>query len=102
MERLSRTFFWAFLALAGYYALFGGRYSVFEVRAAAQERAELGIHLDSLKGVHDGLAARVDSLENDPAALERVAREEYGMVLPGEWIYRQSEEADTTGGSPPR
>jgi len=102
MERLSRTLFWAVLALAGYYALFGGRYSIFEVREAAKEREELRVDLDSLKGVHDGLAARVDSLESDPAALERVAREEYGMVRPGELIYRQSEQADTTGGAPPR
>jgi cell division protein FtsB len=102
MERLSRTLFWAVLALAGYYALFGGRYSVFEVRAGASERDELRIHLDSLRSVNDGLAARVDALENDPAALEQVAREEYGMVRPGELIYRPSNEADTTGGASPR
>lgn len=102
MERLSRTLFWAVLALAGYYALFGGRYSVFEVRHAETKRVELGVHLDSLAKAHDALAARVDSLESDPAALERVAREEYGMVRPGEVLYRSSAEADTTGGPGPR
>ena len=102
MERLSRTLFWAVLALAGYYALFGGRYSVLEVRAGAAERAVLQAHLDSLTAVNDALAARVASLENDPLALERVAREEYGLVRPGELLYRPMEEADSAGGGSPR
>ena len=97
MERLSRTLFWAVLALAGYYALFGGRYSVFEVRDGAAERSDRQAHLDSLTKVNDALAARVDSLENDPLALERVAREEYGLVRPGELLYRPMED-DTIGG----
>lgn len=102
MERLSRTAFWAVLALGGYYALFGGRYSVFQVREATKQRDELALHLDSLKRANDALAARVDSLESDPATLERVAREEYGMVGPGEVLYRSSAEADTTGESSSR
>lgn len=96
MGRLSRILFLGVLALAGYYALFGGRYSVFETRRADQERAVLQARLDSLQAVNARLEARVDSLESDPGALERVAREEYGMVRPGERLYRQSEEPDTT------
>ncbi len=97
MGRLSRTLFLAVLALAAYYALFGGPYSVIEMRAAARERDQLQLRVDSLHEVNERLTARVDSLENDPTVLERVAREEFGMVKPGEVIYRRSEEPDTTG-----
>ena len=40
--------------------------------------------------VHDTalLRERIEALENDPALLERIAREEYGMRKPGETIYR--------------
>lgn len=95
MGRLSRTLFLGALGLAAYYALFGGRYSVFETRSAAGEMQVLQARLDSIEAVNAGLEARIDSLENDPATLERVAREEYGMVRPGERLYRTSQ-PDTT------
>jgi cell division protein FtsB len=40
------------------------------------------------------LRARVDSLENDSATIERIAREKWGMIRPGEKLYR-FEDADT-------
>jgi cell division protein FtsB len=40
------------------------------------------------------LRARVDSLENDSATVERIAREKWGMIRPGEKLYR-FEDADT-------
>lgn len=33
------------------------------------------------------LEEKIEALENDPAQLERIAREEYGMRRPGEVIY---------------
>ncbi len=96
MERLSRTVFVTVLVLAGYYALFGGRYSVLEMRSAARERDQLQRQVDSLHRVNEQLTARVDSLEHDPTLLERVAREEFGMIKPGEVIYRRSTDRDTS------
>ncbi len=101
MERLSRPLFWAVLVMAGYYALFGGRYSIFEVRAAAQDREVLEVRLDSLRDVNEGLDARIEALEHDPELLERVAREEYGMVAPGEILYRHPEPDDTLSSGGP-
>ena len=43
----------------------------------------------------EGLRARADSLENDPAAVERLAREQYGMIREGEVLYRFVEEDST-------
>src|SRR2546425_3306034 len=53
-------------------------------RQLAEERVALRaleVELDSL-----GRAAR--GLETDPAAQERAAREEFGMIRPGELLYR--------------
>ena len=88
MRLLKRFVLPALLLLAAYYAVFGGEYSIFEVRraraeveAARAELAELELRIDSLR-------ARADSLENDPATLERIARERFGMIREGETLYR--------------
>jgi cell division protein FtsB len=55
------------------------------------------------KAVVDSLAARVAELEalktaieRDPVTQERIAREEFGMVKPGEVLFRFTEPADTS------
>jgi cell division protein FtsB len=76
------------LGIAGYYALFGGEYTIFEVRSARAEvhveRAELGSVTERI----DSLRAWADSLENDLPTIERVARERFGMIRDGETLYR--------------
>jgi cell division protein FtsB len=73
---------------AGYFALFGGEYSVFELtrlRALEQdEAAELGRTEQRI----DSLAALAAKLTGDSATIERVAREQYGMIRKGEILYR--------------
>ncbi|MDP2471637.1 MAG: septum formation initiator family protein [Candidatus Palauibacterales bacterium] len=76
------------LLLAGYYALFGGVYSVFDMRGMHAEREDLVDRLDSLIARTDSLAQRGDSLESDPLAIERTAREEQGMIKEGEVVVR--------------
>lgn len=77
--------------IAVYYAVFGGEYSIFELRAARtaveRERAELA----RLQREIDSLRAWVDSLESDSATIERIAREEFGMIREGETLYRFAE-----------
>ncbi|MGH7676669.1 MAG: FtsB family cell division protein [Gemmatimonadales bacterium] len=75
------------VTLAGM-ALLGGEYSTFDWltlnRRLAEERriiAELRVEIDSL-----AILAR--ALETDPAAQERAAREEFGMIRDGEILYR--------------
>lgn len=88
MERLTRLAFPALLALAAYYAVFGGEYSVFELRRARAEAQVTRARLDSLERLNDSLRARADSLENDLTTLERIAREQFGMIRDGEVLYR--------------
>jgi len=76
------------MGLAVYYALFGGEYSVFEVRKARADRAVAEAQLTELRSELEGLRGRVEALETDPAALERIAREKFGMIRDGELLYR--------------
>jgi cell division protein FtsB len=76
------------LLLAGYYALFGGVYSVFDMREMRAERADLVDRLDSLIVRTDSLAQRGDSLATDPLAIERTAREEHGLIGDDEVVVR--------------
>jgi cell division protein FtsB len=76
------------LLLAGYYVLFGGVYSVFDMRGMRAEREDLVDELDSLIARTDSLAQRGDSLESDPLAIERAAREEHGLIREGEVVFQ--------------
>lgn len=79
--------------LAGGLALFvlglwGGEYSTVDWltmrRQLGEERATVG----ALRAELDSLAKTAQDLETDPAVQERVAREEFGMIRPGEVLYR--------------
>jgi len=86
------------LAIAVYYAVFGGEYSIFDLRAA---RASVEIEQDNLAELQfqiDSLRAWADSLQVDSATLERIAREEFGMITEGETLYRFVE-GDTIAGA---
>jgi cell division protein FtsB len=76
-----------FLA-AVYFAVFGGEYSIFELRATRAQLHEEEARLQEVSERIDSLAAQAELLENDPATIERVAREQYGMIRDGETLYR--------------
>jgi cell division protein FtsB len=88
MGRLGRTFFVGLLALAGYYTLFGGEYSMFELSAAKTALAAESTRLGCLDQVTDSLNARVEALKMDDATLEEIARRDWGMIRDGEILYR--------------
>jgi cell division protein FtsB len=75
-------------ALAGYYFLFGGEYDLRDLQELKRTRAEAAVRVDSLHRRADSLAAWGDSLATEPAVIERVARERYSFLRPGEHVYR--------------
>ena len=88
MRRLKRLVLPALFLTAAYYAVFGGEYSYVELRRARAEADRQKAELADLRRQVDSLRAWADSLENDPATLERIARERYGMIRDGERLYR--------------
>jgi cell division protein FtsB len=86
----------ALIGLAAYFAVFGGEYSLLEVRQARAERAEEAERLAELNRVNDSLRAWGESLEADSATIERLARERYGMIRDGEVLYRIAPPPDST------
>ena len=75
-------------AIAGYVAAFGGEYSVVDLRHGRAELVRMQSELDSLRMESARLSARIDSLQSDTFLLERLAREEFGMIREGDLLYR--------------
>ena len=78
------------------FAVQGGEYGTTDLigqrGALAREKAVV----DSLEKRVAELEALKTAIERDPVAQERIAREEFGMVKPGEVLYRFTEPADTS------
>jgi cell division protein FtsB len=78
----------AILALAGYYALWGGEYSAFHLVRLREDRVAAEAHLAVVRAEVDSLKVLAGKLESDDATIERVARERFGMIRDGEILYR--------------
>jgi cell division protein FtsB len=75
------------LAGAAYFAVFGGDYDVFDVRRVRLERALEEQRVRESRADVERLRARRDSLSDDSATIERIARERYGLIRDGERLY---------------
>ena len=100
MAKIKRLVLPTLLGLAVYYALFGGEYSLWELRKARGEIEVQEQELSLLKEEVAFLRARADSLENDSATLERIARE-HGMIREGEVLYHLVEPRDSVADTIP-
>jgi cell division protein FtsB len=78
----------AVLAAALYYAAFGGEYSAFDLLRLKRDRRDAETRLARTRREVDSLKAQALKLERDPATIERVARERFGMIREGETLYR--------------
>jgi cell division protein FtsB len=76
------------LALAGYYALWGGEYSAFHLVRLKKERIAAEARLAGTRAQVDSLRALAGKLEKDDDEVERIARERFGMIRDGELLYR--------------
>ena len=100
MDRLKRGVFPLLVGVAGYYALFGGEYSWWELRQLRAQHQEQTVELERMARELDSLRGWEDKLLNDPATLERLAREDHGLVGEGEilyWVVGESDSTEVTG-----
>ncbi len=77
-----------FLSIVVFFALLGGVYEAIRIVQFHLEEKNLQREIDLLKRENQEMAETRDKLENDPAEIERRAREELGMMKKGERIYR--------------
>jgi cell division protein FtsB len=94
MGKLTRAVVPGLVLVAAYYALFGGEYSLLELRSARAAVVAEREELVRLEQQIDSLAAWAQSLRTDPVTLERIAREQFGMIREGETLYRFAEPAE--------
>ena len=78
----------ALLAVAAYYAVWGGEYTAHDLWRLRGQRAEAATQLAATRAEVDSLRVHRERLDSDPAAIEVVARERFGMIRPGEILYR--------------
>lgn len=76
------------LAVAAYYAVWGGEYSAFDLRQLARLQEQEAAALAATRAQVDSLRGHVERLDRDPATIERLARERFGMIRDGELLYR--------------
>lgn len=82
-----------FVALLGIAAWKGSR----DLAAARERERLLETRIEDTRGRIEDLRGRIDRLRSDPGTLERLAREDLGMVRPGDVII-ELPPADLSGG----
>jgi cell division protein FtsB len=76
------------LASALYFALQGGEYGTLDLLQLRREEAEEQANVQRLEFLVDSLTEAAVAIELDPRTQERVARERFGMIKKGEFLYR--------------
>ena len=76
------------VAFALYFALQGGEYGTLDLLQLRREEAEERANVARLQHLVDSLTKAATAIERDPQTQERVARERFGMLKEGEFLYR--------------
>jgi len=76
------------LAAALYFALQGGEYGTLDLLQLRRDEAEERADVLRLQRLVDSLTKAAVAIELDPRVQERVARERFGMIKKGEFLYR--------------
>ena len=75
------------LALALLFAVQGGEYSTWDWMTLRREETDEKSRIVELRKEVDSLEKEAIAVERDPATQERLARELYGMLRKGEFVY---------------
>lgn len=78
--------------LAGVTFIFFNNTGVVKYLKQKKQLDSIKVETQKADSVNEELRAEIDSLKRgDPAKIERVAREKYGMIRKGEKVYRMKE-----------
>ncbi len=78
----------ALLLVMAAFAVQGGEYSTWDYRALQRDLTAEQARETELTRLVDSLQKVRTAVETDPAVQERIAREQYGMIRPGERLYK--------------
>jgi len=65
-----------------------GTHGVLAMRRSQQEARDVQRQINQINQENRQLEEKVKALKTDPAAVERIAREEMGLARPGEYIFK--------------
>ena len=85
---MKKLFVGGVLLAAGYFLVLGGEYTFLDLWRLDRAREREEVELEAVRAEVAELEERADSLATDSAALERLAREQYGLIREGERLYR--------------
>ncbi len=77
---MKRYVWWGLIALALYFAVQGGEYSTKDLYVLHRRTRTLTRQVDSLQHQVDSLGRFLRLVKTDSATMERIVREEFGMV----------------------
>jgi cell division protein FtsB len=99
---MKKIIWWALGAVAIYFAVQGGEYSTIDLYVLRNRTGKLTREVDSLQHQVDSLGRYLRLVKSDSATMERIAREEFGMVRGDKEILYRFGDASSTSGDKPR
>jgi cell division protein FtsB len=99
---MKRIIWWALGVVAVYFAVQGGEYSTKDLYVLKRRTAVVTRQTDSLQHQVDSLGRFLRLVKSDSATMERIAREEFGMVRGNKEILYRFGDASGTSGDKPR
>ncbi|MDQ6768685.1 MAG: septum formation initiator family protein [Gemmatimonadota bacterium] len=99
---MKRFIWWALIAGAVFFAVQGGEYSTKDLYVLSRRTRTLTREVDSLQRQVDSLGRFLRLIKSDSATMERIAREEFGMVRGDKEILYRFGDAPSTSGNKPR
>jgi cell division protein FtsB len=92
---MKRYVWWLLIAIALYFGVQGGEYSTRDLYVLNRRTRTLTRQVDSVQHQVDSLSRFLKLVRSDSATMERIAREEFGMVRGDkEILYRFGERRD--------
>jgi len=76
------------VALAVVFALSGGEYGTWDWWVLRRHEREEAAAVARLQATVDSLTLVLKAVQGDPAVQERIARERFGMIRRGEFLYK--------------
>ncbi|MDQ6689160.1 MAG: septum formation initiator family protein [Gemmatimonadota bacterium] len=99
---MKRFIWWALIAGAVFFGVQGGEYSTKDLYVLSRRTRTLTREVDSLQRQVDSLGRFLRLIKSDSATMERIAREEFGMVRGDKEILYRFGDAPSTSGNKPR